>query len=159
MLSRAWVVWTLVIFQCLCGAYFLWEILASLLGIPSIPLRWNMRELVEAGASIGLILGAILGVRLALVAQNATHRAETARRITSGEFASVVDRYFADLSLTRAETEIAWFVLKGMSLAEIAALRQTRIGTVKAQCTAIYKKAGVTGKSQLFSQLVEDVLL
>lgn len=118
-----------------------------------------MRELVEAGASIGLILGAILGVRLALVAQNAAHRAETARRITSGEFTSVVDRYFADLALTNAETEVAWFVLKGMSLAEIATLRQTRIGTVKAQCTAIYKKAGVTGKSQLFSQLVEDVFL
>ncbi|MEP2152071.1 MAG: helix-turn-helix transcriptional regulator [Roseobacter sp.] len=45
-----------------------------------------------------------------------------------------------------------------MTLAEIAELRQTRIGTVKAQCTAIYKKAGVSGKSQLFSQLVEDIL-
>ena len=159
MLNRAWVVWCLVIIQGLCGAYFLWEILASILGLPSVPLRWSMRELVEAGASIGLILGAFLGVRLAFVAQNATHRAETARRITSGEFASVVEHYFADLNLTNAETEVAWFVLKGMSLAEIADLRQTRIGTVKAQCTAIYKKAGVTGKSQLFSQLVEDILL
>jgi DNA-binding CsgD family transcriptional regulator len=157
MLSRAWLVWCLVAIQCLCGAYFLWEILASILGLPSVPLRWSLRELVEAGASIGLVLGAVLGVRLAFVAQNAAHRAETARRITSGEFASVVDRYFADLNLTRAETEVAWFVLKGMSLAEIANLRQTRIGTVKAQCTAIYRKAGVTGKSQLFSQLVEDL--
>lgn len=159
MLNRAWVVWCLVIIQCLCGAYFLWEILASILGLPSVPLRWRLRELVEAGASIGLILGAFLGVRLAFVAQSATHRAEKARRITSGEFASVVDRYFADLNLTSAETEVAWFVLKGMSLAEIADLRQTRVGTVKAQCTAIYKKAGVTGKSQLFSQMVEDILL
>jgi len=82
-----------------------------------------------------------------------------ARRITSGEFSAVVDRHFSELGLTSAETDIAWFGLKGMSLAEIATLRQTRIGTVKAQCTAIYKKAGVNGKSQLFSQLVEDVLL
>ncbi|MGC3940573.1 helix-turn-helix transcriptional regulator [Roseobacter sp. EG26] len=159
MLNRAWMVWCLVIIQCLCGAYFLWEILASILGLPSVPLRWSLRELVEAGASIGLILGAFLGVRLAFVAQNATNRADTARRITSGEFTTVVDGYLVDLGLTSAETEVAWFVLKGMSLAEIADLRQTRIGTVKAQCTAIYKKAGVTGKSQLFSQLVEDILL
>lgn len=158
MLNRAWLVWCLVAIQCLCGAYFLWEILASILGIPSVPLRWSLRELVEAGASIGLVLGAVLGVRLAFVAQNATHRAETARQITSGEFVAVVDRYFSNLNLTSAETEVAWFVLKGMSLAEIASLRQTRIGTVKAQCTAIYKKAGVTGKSQLFSQLVEDLI-
>lgn len=159
MLTRAGIVWTLVVVQCLCGAYFVWEIAASILGLPAIPLRWSMRELVEAGASVGLILGAILGVRLALVAQSATHRAETARQITSGEFATVVDAYFAGLDLTSAETEVAWFVLKGLSLAEIADLRQTRIGTVKAQCTAIYRKAGVTGKSQLFSQMVEDVLL
>ncbi|AZV80835.1 helix-turn-helix transcriptional regulator (plasmid) [Parasedimentitalea marina] len=82
-----------------------------------------------------------------------------ARHITSGEFSAVVDRHFSELGLTSAETDIAWFGLKGMSLAEIATLRQTRIGTAKAQCTAIYKKAGVNGKSQLFSQLVEDVLL
>lgn len=144
--------------QVLCGAYFLWEIFASIFGLPVLPLRWNLRELVEAGASIGLVLGAVLGVVLAIAAQKATHRAETARRITSGEFTKVVDRYFGNLELTNAETEVAWFILKGMSLAEIADLRQTRIGTVKAQCTAIYKKAGVTGKSQLFSQLVEDIL-
>lgn len=159
MLKRPWIVWCLVVIQCMCGAYFLWEIMASVLGLPSVPLRWSLRELVEAGASIGLILGAFLGVRLALLAQNATHRAETARRITSGEFTAVVDRYFDGLGLTSAETEVAWFVLKGMSLAEIAGLRDTRIGTVKAQCTAIYRKAGVTGKSQLFSQMVEDILL
>lgn len=159
MLKRPWIVWSLVVIQCLCGAYFLYEILASVLGLPSVPLRWSLRELVEAGASIGLILGAILGVRLALVAQSATHRAENARRITSGEFATVVERYFSGLGLTSAETEVAWFVLKGMSLAEVAELRHTRIGTVKAQCTAIYRKAGVTGKSQLMSQLVEDILL
>lgn len=159
MLNRSSVIWCLVIIQCLCGAYFLWEILASILGLPSEKLRWSLRELVEAGASIGLVLGAFLGVRLALLARIATDRAETARRITSGEFASVVDGYFENLGLTSAETEVAWFVLKGLSLAEIADLRQTRIGTVKAQCTAIYRKAGVTGKSQLFSQLVEDILL
>jgi DNA-binding CsgD family transcriptional regulator len=158
VLNRPWVVWSLVLIQCLCGAYFCWEILASVLGLPTIPLRWSLRELVEAGASIGLILGALLGVRLAYVAQHATTKAETARKITTGEFSAVVDRYFGGLGLTNAETEVAWFVLKGMSLAEIAELRATRIGTVKAQCTAIYKKAGVTGKSQLFSQLVEDVL-
>ncbi|MEP3347672.1 MAG: helix-turn-helix transcriptional regulator [Litoreibacter sp.] len=159
VLKRIWLVWVLVAIQCLCGAYFLWEILSSILGLPPLPLRWDMRELLEAGASIGLILGAILGVRLALIAQKATTRAETARQLTSGEFNQVVDRYFAGLTLTAAETEVAWFVLKGMSLSEIADLRSTRIGTVKAQCTAIYKKAGVSGKSQLFSQLVEDILL
>ena len=46
-----------------------------------------------------------------------------------------------------------------MSIRDIASLRDTREGTVKAQCTAIYRKAGVNGKSQFFSLIVEDVML
>ncbi len=159
MLKNPTITWGLVIVQCVCGSYFLWEILASILGLPTLPLRWQMRELVEIGASLGLMLGAVVGIRLALNASHEMRRAESARRVTSGEFTHVVRDYFDALMLTPAETEVGWFLLKGMSIAEIAALRDTREGTVKAQCTAIYRKAGVTGKSQLFSLLVEDVLL
>lgn len=159
MLKHPSVVWGLVGMQVICGAYFLWEILASVLGLPILPLRWQTREIVEIGASLGLVLGAGLGVQLALIAGREMRRAESARRLTSGEFTAVVQDYFGNLDLTPAETEVAWFLLKGMSASEIAGLRDTREGTVKAQCTAIYRKAGVTGKSQLFSLLVEDVLL
>ena len=159
MLKHPSVVWGLVGMQVICGAYFLWEILASVLGLPTLPLRWQTREIVEIGASLGLVLGAGLGVQLALIAGREMRRAESARRLTSGEFTAVVQDYFGNLDLTPAETEVAWFLLKGMSASEIAGLRDTREGTVKAQCTAIYRKAGVTGKSQLFSLLVEDVLL
>jgi len=159
VLKHPSVVWGLVGMQVICGAYFLWEILASVLGLPILPLRWQTREIVEIGASLGLVLGAGLGVQLALIAGREMRRAESARRLTSGEFTAVVQDYFGNLDLTPAETEVAWFLLKGMSASEIAGLRDTREGTVKAQCTAIYRKAGVTGKSQLFSLLVEDVLL
>lgn len=159
MLRHPAFVWGLVAIQAACGSYFLWEILAAILGLPTLPLRWQTRELVDIGASLGLVLGALMGVSLARQASRATRRAESALRVTSGEFTDVVQEYFDGLSLTPAENEVAWFLLKGMSLSEIADLRHTREGTVKAQCTAIYRKAGVTGKSQLFSQLVEDVLL
>ncbi len=159
MLRHPAIVWGLVAMQVLGGSYFLWEILASILGLPTIPLRWQIREFVEIGASLGLILGAILGVQLARVASRETQRATNARRLTAGEFSAVVQDYFTGLGLTPAETEVAWFLLKGMSVTEIGALRDTAIGTVKAQCTAIYRKAGVTGKSQLFSSLVEDLLM
>lgn len=159
MLKHPWIVWGLVAVQVICGAYFLWEILASVLGLPTLPLRWQAREIVEIGATLGLVLGAGLGVKLAMTAGYEVQRATNARRVTSGEFSQVVQDFFQSLDLTPAETEVAWFLLKGMSLTEIAALRDTREGTVKAQCNAIYRKADVTGKSQLFSLLVEDVLL
>ena len=118
-----------------------------------------MRELVEIAAILGLILGAGMGVLLARTANSEMRRADAARRLTSGEFSKVVEEYLKSLGLTPTETEVAWFLLKGMSHSEIAALRQTAVGTVNGQCTQIFRKAGVSGKSLLFSTLVEDVLL
>ncbi|WP_457651018.1 helix-turn-helix transcriptional regulator [Profundibacter sp.] len=159
MLKHPVIVWFLVALQMLCGAYFLWEILASVLGLPLIPLRWEQREIVEIGATVGLLLGSLMGVALAITARREMRRAKRAQRLTAGQFTDVVREYFAKLGLTPAETEVAWYILKGMSISEIAELRNTREGTVKTQGTAIYKKAGVSGKSQLMSLLVEDLLL
>ncbi len=159
MLKHPLIVWFLVALQMLCGAYFLWEILASVLGLPVVPLRWEQREIVEIGATLGLLLGSLMGVALAITARREIGRAKRAQRLTAGQFTDVVREYFAKLGLTPAETEVAWYILKGMSISEIAQLRNTREGTVKTQGTAIYKKAGVNGKSQLMSLLVEDLLL
>jgi len=158
-LSRSGFLWGLVAIQAVAGGYFFWTILASLFGLPDLPLRWQARELVDLAAALGLILGAILSVLLALQASQARARAETARRLTAGEFTKVVQDYFATLALTEAEREVAWYILKGFAPAEIARLRGTAESTVRVQSTAIYRKAGVSGKSQLVSLIVEDLLL
>ena len=60
--------------------------------------------------------------------------------------------------LTAAEQDVALFAIKGLNTAEIAALRNTSEGTVKAQTNAIYRKAGVTGRPQLLSLFIDDLL-
>jgi len=45
-----------------------------------------------------------------------------------------------------------------LSMAEIANSRGINIAKVKIHCTAIYRKAGVNGKRQLFSTLIQNVL-
>lgn len=159
MLKHPSVIWALVVVQLACGSYFLWEVMASVLGLSTFSLRWQTREFVEIGASLGLVLGAVLGIQLALLASRETQRAANAQRLTSGEFSALVQDYFDDLGLTRAETETAWLLLKGYSMSQIARSRTTAIGNVKTHCTAIYRKAGVKGKSQLFSVLIEELLL
>jgi len=66
---------------------------------------------------------------------------------------------FAGWELTAAERDVALFSIKGMSTAEIAALRDTSEGTVKAQTNAIYRKAGVSGRPQLLALFIDDLIV
>jgi len=61
--------------------------------------------------------------------------------------------------LTNSEKEIAFLLLKGLSLREIGQLRETSEKTVRAQSTSIYAKAGFSGRSQLSAFFLEDLLL
>ena len=144
--------------QALCASFFSWDIITSVLGIETAPVSWELRELMEIGAAVGLILGVILGailLRRALVQRN---RAEEKLRRASAAFMDVLHERFDAWGLTPSERDVALFAIKGMSTAEIATLRATSEGTVKAQTNAIYRKAGVTGRSQLLSLFIEDLM-
>ena len=79
---------------------------------------------------------------------------ETAR----GELGAVIARQFAAWGLTPAERDVAMLALKGLDVAEIAEIRGAAQGTVRAQLTHIYSKAGVTGRAQFAAWFVEDLL-
>lgn len=65
---------------------------------------------------------------------------------------------FARWGFTPAETEIGLFLMKGFSHAEIAALRGTSERTVREQSRALYRKAGLTGRTELSAFFLEDLL-
>lgn len=142
--------------QVFCAGFFLWDILSSLLGLQ--PISWRAHELMEIGAAFGLILGAIMGGLVVRRAVRRTARVEDQLRAASGAFMDVLDEKFVDWNLTPAEQDVALFSIKGLSTAEIAVLRDTSEGTVKAQTNAIYRKAGVTGRPQLLSLFIEDLM-
>jgi DNA-binding CsgD family transcriptional regulator len=73
-------------------------------------------------------------------------------------FMGLLEERFAEWALSPAERDVALFAIKGMSTAEIGSLRNTSEGTVKAQTNAIYRKAGVTGRPQLLSVFIEDLM-
>jgi DNA-binding CsgD family transcriptional regulator len=60
--------------------------------------------------------------------------------------------------LSAAEREVAFLLLKGLSLKEIAAARGTSEKTARVQSGAIYTKAGVAGRSELSAFFLEDLL-
>jgi DNA-binding CsgD family transcriptional regulator len=94
-------------------------------------------------------------LRQALIERN---RAEARLRRASGAFMDLLQERFETWGLTPSERDVALFAIKGMSTAEIAVLRSTSEGTVKAQTNAIYRKAGVTGRPQLLSLFIDDLI-
>lgn len=157
-MGRTALVAALFLAQALCAIFFVSDVFSSIIGFESSALSWEMREILEIAAAFGLITGAVLG---GLAMKRAVHDRNTAQerlRRASGAFLDLLEERFAEWGLTPAERDVALFAIKGMSTAEISVLRSTSEGTVKAQTNAIYRKAGVSGRSQLLSLFIDDLM-
>ena len=151
--------------QVLCAVFFVSDILLTILGIGGNPIRWQTRELLEIGAALGLIMGVLIGVfalRRSLAhrdeAVESKEKAEESLRSVQLAFRDHVEERFRRWELTAAERDVALFTIKGMSVAEIAELRSTSEGTVKAQSAGIYRKSGVKNRTQLVSLFIDDLI-
>lgn len=70
-----------------------------------------------------------------------------------------IDQQLTKWKLTAAEKEVAFLLLKGMSLKEIAEIRNTAEKTARVQSMAIYSKSGLAGRSELSAFFLEDLLV
>jgi DNA-binding CsgD family transcriptional regulator len=71
---------------------------------------------------------------------------------------NVVTQQFSEWMLTGSEIEVGWLLLKGLSLKEIAIVRNTQEKTVRQQASSIYKKAGINGRHAFSAWFIEDIL-
>ena len=156
-MSRAAVLWSLFALQAICCAYFLMDITWDLLWPTSVN-RLADSDVLEALVTIALFFGlAFTGneLRLILTRQD---QLEDQIKVASGAFTEVMEARFQSWSLTSAEREIAILAIKGFSIAEMADLRKTKQGTVKAQCASVYRKADVAGRLQLLSIFLDALM-
>lgn len=156
---KVWVILIpLGVLQLASGLFLLWDILGAVFGLASSPIAWVYYELAQIGAVIGLILGMVVSATLMVRSLRRQRAAEESLRLASGAFMDVLEERFADWELTPAERDVALFSIKGLSTADIAGLRSTSEGTVKAQTNAIYRKAGVSGRPQLLSLFIDELM-
>ena len=83
---------------------------------------------------------------------------QEAKKYLVGLSASI-DQQLTKWNLSAAEKEVAFLLLKGLSIKEIADVRKTTEKTAKAQSIAVYSKSGLSGRSELAAFFLEDLLV
>lgn len=148
---------TLITAQSVCAVFFLWDVIAD-----GAELRWNVLTshfMIEALAALLLIAGVLFELRYLNQLLRRQAHLEKQVSIAAGAFHDIVQDHFDQWGLTPSEQDVANFTIKGMTIAEIAELRGSAEGTVKAHLNGIYKKAGVSGRGGLLSLLIEELMM
>jgi DNA-binding CsgD family transcriptional regulator len=144
----------LIAFQMLCSAFFVVDIIEDFQE-GGVVLTHMLPEL---GATLGLFVGLAFEVRALMNLMRRQAVMEKSLGVAAGALGALMEDYFRQWGLTPSEADVAAFTIKGYSIAEIATLRGSAEGTVKTHLNAIYRKAGVQGRGQLVSVLIEDLL-
>lgn len=113
---------------------------------------------IEVLIAFALLAGVILGAWHLRVLLAQVERREQALAVASGALAEHIAVRFGEWGLTAAEGDVALFALKGCDAGEIARLRGAAQGTVRAQLSQVYAKAGVSSQAGLVSLFLDDLL-
>jgi DNA-binding CsgD family transcriptional regulator len=155
--SRKRVLLVLISAQLLFSLLLLSEIASYyVVGYANIP--WDLVEIYEIIEVVSAFSGIAISISLILMLTRRNDRIELQLQAASGAFHALMREQFSRWALTDSETEVALFTIKGMSNSEIAQLRGTSEGTIKAQSNAIFRKAGVKNRAQLLGLFVEDLI-
>ena len=99
-----------------------------------------------------------LGRELTQTRADAQRWSQEAKDVLKG-LGAAIDGQFEKWGLTPAERDVALLQLKGLRHKEIADLRKTSERTVRQQALSIYRKAGLSGRTDLAAFFLEDLLL
>jgi DNA-binding CsgD family transcriptional regulator len=150
----------LIAIQAACAVFFIADVTTDLL----VYLRLgtgifvSVHLIVEAVASLALFVAIALEIRLVLWLIRRQALLETDLHRAGSAVEAVVVDLFEHWRLTGAEQDVALFVVKGLTISEIAQIRGSSEATVKSHLNAIYRKSGSAGRSDLLATVL-DVMM
>ncbi|EBA10259.1 helix-turn-helix transcriptional regulator [Sagittula stellata] len=142
-----------IVLQCIAAVFFVGDVVVDLVYTP-LAEHSLLEMLVTLALIVGIVLNACQLRRMMERMQVQDRALDTAR----GDLARIIETQFDTWRLTPAERDVGLLALKGLDAAEIAEIRGAAKGTVRAQLTRIYAKAGVSGRAQFAAWFVEDLL-
>jgi DNA-binding NarL/FixJ family response regulator len=113
---------------------------------------------IEAVATLCLVAAIVVEVRYLLSLLRRKADLERNLKIASAAVHEVIEAHFRAWRLSPSETDVATFLVKGLEISEIAAMRKSAEGTVKAHLNAIYRKSGTRNRGELLSLIIDSLL-
>ena len=119
----------------------------------------ELSVLVAASFGLGAMIWRLRRLHRALAdaRQDAGRWRDENRELVQG-LGVAIARQFSAWGLSDAETDVGLLLLKGLSLQEIADLRETSERTVREQARAVYRKSGLAGRNALSACFLEGLL-
>jgi len=143
----------LLVVQACAAVFFVGDVVADF-ALDGLNIHTGFEAVVASCLALGIVFGA-LEMRRAL---ERVRRSEAAVAAAAGILGAYIETQFDRWRLTPAEADVAMLALKGFDVAEIATLRGAATGTVRAQLTRIYSKAGVSSRAQFIALFMEELL-
>ncbi|NIY78664.1 helix-turn-helix transcriptional regulator [Celeribacter sp. HF31] len=145
----------LILAQAFCALFFVSDVITDLNEVGGKP---PLHLSIEAIAAATLVVAILLDIRVlrALVTRKA--RLEDSLKEASRAVFEVIEAHFDGWALSPAERDVAGFLVKGLSITEIAALRGNKEGTIKAHLNAIYRKSGTKNRAELMSAVIDTLI-
>ena len=140
-----------------CQAFMTLDVIADVFYL-DLYIPFFDHTLMETVAVIAMGVGLVIVGRIAWEQFHENRHYRTVVETASGRLLQTIDAKFDEWKLTPSEREVALLLIKGLSVNEIATIRRARPGTVKSQCNAVYRKAGVKNRSELAAWFMEDLL-
>ena len=143
--------------QLVCAAFFVIDAVQDYReegGLGS--LDWHLA--FETLATLSLLIAIAVEGRILARLLHKKARLERSLHHASAEVEAVIRAQFEEWRLSPAETDIAMFLVKGLGTQEIADMRGSAEGTIKAHFNAIFRKAGVHSRTELLSVLIDRLL-
>ncbi len=148
----------MIALQVISALAFLGFFVIDVGGLTSRPTSYDTREIIQIVAALGLTLSVIINAFFLRKILRRASAMEFGLMAARGAFHDLIEMEFDKWALSPAEREVALFAIKGCSNLEIAQMTGKSEGTVKSQTNAVFRKAGFSGRVQLVSHFVDELI-
>ena len=140
--------------QIACAAIFLLDVVKDVQEPGAA--AWHL--VPEALAAVALLIGIAFEIVYLLHLLQRKASLERSVGMASAQLQDIIQSHFDNWKLTASERDVAALMIKGLSISEIAGVRGSADGTVKAHLNAIYRKSNARNRAEVLSHIMDTLI-